>query len=67
MRFTRAGWQLQLAFLPLPYFHVYSLCYFVRVLTMGVAVVSIGRFDMKTMLIVIQECKIDCTGGGADN
>ena len=62
MQFTRAGWQLQL----LPYIHVHGLCYFVRALTMGVAMVSIGRFDMKTMLTVIQECKIDCIGGGAD-
>ena len=67
MRFTQAGWQLQLSFFLLPYFHVYGLCYSVRGLTMGVAVVFIGRFGMKTMLIVIQECQIDCTGGGADN
>ena len=67
MRFTRAGWLLQLSFFSVPYFHVYGLCYFVRALTMGVAVVSIGRFDMKTMLTVIQQCKIDCTGCGANN
>ncbi|KAF2286523.1 hypothetical protein GH714_017506 [Hevea brasiliensis] len=45
-------------FCPMPYFHVYGLTYFARALAMGETVVSMGRFDMKTMLTAIQEFRI---------
>ena len=47
-----------ISFFPLPHFHVYDLCYFVTALTIGATVVSMVKFDMKTMLIVIQESKV---------
>ncbi|KAG8655609.1 hypothetical protein MANES_04G057752v8 [Manihot esculenta] len=47
-----------ISFFPLPHFHVYGLCYFVTALTIGAAVVSMVKFDMKAMLTVIEESKV---------
>ncbi|EEF47518.1 4-coumarate--CoA ligase-like 9 [Ricinus communis] len=46
------------SFCVVPYFHVYGLSYFIRTLTVGETLVSMGRFDMKMMLKAIQDFRI---------